>query len=76
MSGRPKYAPEIQALEDAILPPEEARARLAAAMRELDEGDELQNLTELITWFRRRYPTALERFAYLRRKTKEAARFR
>jgi hypothetical protein len=45
-------------------------------MRELDEGDELQNLTELITWFRRRYPTALERFAYLRRKTKEAARFR
>ena len=75
MSGRPKYAPEIQALEDAILPPEEARARLAAAMRELDEGDELQNLTELITWFQRRYPTALERLAYLRRKTKEAARF-
>jgi hypothetical protein len=74
MTRRPRYADEIAALDEAILSPEEARTRLAAAMRELDEGDELENLTALITWFRRRYPTALERLRYLRRKTSEAAR--
>ena len=67
-----RYAPEIEALDEAILPPDEARARLAMAVGEL-EGDELENLTQLITWFRRRYPTPLDRLRYLRRKNAEAA---
>ena len=41
------------------------------AMRELD-GEELENLTDLIDWFRRRYPSALDRLGYLRRRNAEA----
>ena len=69
---RPRLSAEIEALDEAILPPEVARERLAMAMRELD-GEELENLVALITWFRRRYPTALDRFRYLRRKNAELA---
>jgi hypothetical protein len=71
-----KYSPytrDVADAEQALLSPEEARIRLAKAMRELDEG-ELENLAELIDWFRRRYPTPLDRFRYLRRKTAEIVR--
>ncbi len=63
---------DAAALYEAPLPPEEARVRLAQAMREL-EGEELENITALIDWFRRRYPTPLDRMRYLRRKNAEHA---
>jgi hypothetical protein len=67
------YTKDVADAEQALLSPEEAETRLAMAMRELDEG-ELENLTGLIDWFRRRYPTPLDRFRYLRRKTAEIIR--
>ena len=68
---RVPYSAEVAAAEEALLSPQEARERLAMAMRELD-GEELDNLRNLIDWFARRYPTALERLRYLRRKNAEA----
>jgi len=65
------YSREVALVEEALLTPEQARDRLAMAMREL-EGEELENLTGLIDWFRRRYPSALDRLRYLRRKNAEA----
>jgi hypothetical protein len=61
-----KLSPELQALYLDPLPPEEFERRLRASIEEL-EGPELENLRELIGWFRRRYPTANERLAYARR---------
>jgi len=72
MKRRP-YSDTVAATEDARLTDEEARVRLAMAMREL-EGEELENLRSLIDWFRRRYPTPLDRLRYLRRKNAEALR--
>ena len=64
------------AIADAYLkplPPEEFERRLGAAIRELD-GPELENLQSLIRWFQRRYPTAKERLAYVRRACAEWTR--
>ena len=72
---RPRYATEIEALAEAPLAPDEARARLAMALLELD-GEEFENLSSLIDWFQKRYPTALERLRYLRRKNAELAKRR
>ena len=65
------YTAEVAEADEALLAPEDARNRLAMAMRELD-GEEFENLSSLIDWFRRRYPTPLDRLRYLRRKNAEA----
>ncbi len=65
------YSDEVVAAEEALLTPEAAETRLATAMRER-EGEELENLHALIDWFQRRYPTALDRLRYLRKKNAEA----
>jgi hypothetical protein len=65
------YSDEVVAAQEVLLTPEEAKTRLAMAMRELD-GPELENLHALIDWFQRCYPTALDRLRYLRRKNAEA----
>ncbi len=49
------------------LSPPEFERRLALALSELD-GEELENLSALIGWFQRRYPTPKERLAYARRR--------
>jgi len=51
--------------------PDALECAVAEAIAELDgrEGDELR---EYVAWFRRRYPSPLERLAYCRRKYKEA----
>jgi hypothetical protein len=59
-------SPEIEALYLAPLPADEFDRRVRASLAELD-GPELENLQGLISWFRRRYPTARERLAYARR---------
>ena len=63
---RQKLTPEVEALYLAPLAPEEFDRRLRASLAEL-EGPELENLGDLIRWFKRRYPTAGERLAYGRR---------
>jgi hypothetical protein len=49
------------------LAPAEFDRRVALALAELD-GDEFENLSALISWFRRRYLTPRERLAYARRR--------
>jgi hypothetical protein len=61
-----KLSPEVEDLYLAPLPVEEFERRVRASLDEL-EGPELENLQDLIGWFRRRYPTAKERLAYARR---------
>jgi hypothetical protein len=61
-----KLVPEVEALYLEPLPAEEFERRVRASLAEL-EGPELENLQELIGWFRRRYPTAKERLSYARR---------
>ena len=63
---RQKLSPEIAALDEAPLAPEEFERRLRLALDELD-GPELENLSSLIRWFSRRYPTGEARLAYVRR---------
>jgi hypothetical protein len=53
------------------LSPEEFERRV---QRALGEEDEIANIRELIVWFRRRYPTARDRLAYVRRKHAEWTR--
>jgi hypothetical protein len=60
-----KLAPEVEAIWEARLSPEEFTRRVDAA---LAEHEEIEHQVELITWFSRRYPTARERLAYARRK--------
>jgi hypothetical protein len=61
-----RLSPEVESLYLEPLPPEEFERRVRASLGEL-EGSELENLQELIGWFRRRYPTAKERLSYARR---------
>ena len=63
---RQRLAPDVAALHESPLAPEEFERRLAASLAELD-GPELENLSGLIRWFVRRYPTPQERLAYARR---------
>jgi len=64
---------EARAAWLAPLPPEEFDRRLALAIAELD-GEELENITSLLAWFSRRYPTVKERLAYARRRHEAWAR--
>ena len=52
-----------ESLDDRVLSPEDARAYLAAPMADAER----EGIRELARWFRRRYPTPLERLAYVRR---------
>lgn len=61
---RDHIAPELRALVEAGLSPEEFDRRLQVPL----EPEELQSTLELIRWFTRRYPTPKERLAYARRK--------
>ena len=54
---------DLAAWQERQLSPSEARAYLDAPVTEV-EREELQ---ALVDWFRRRYPTPLERLAYVRR---------
>jgi hypothetical protein len=63
---RPEVPTEIRELYLTPLPVDEFERRGAAAIRELD-GAELDNLSELLGWFQRRYPTAKDRLDYVRR---------
>ena len=60
MSNR---ADDLAALHNRRLPPDEARAYLDAPLSDA----ELEEMRALTAWFRRRYPTPLERLAYARR---------
>ena len=53
----------IAEYHNRTLPPEESRAYLDAPITD----DERENALILFRWFRRRYPTAGERLAYVRR---------
>jgi hypothetical protein len=54
---------KITAYHERRLSPEEARAYLDAPVTEFEREEAL----ELFRWFRRRYPTPVERLAYARR---------
>jgi len=66
-------APDIEAIWEAPLLPEEFNRRVAQAIGELD-GEEGDNIAALIDWFQRRYPTARDRLRYARRKYAELTR--
>ena len=53
----------------------EFERRLSLAIAELD-GPEGESLGELIAWFKRRYPTPLDRLRYARRAYEAAVRMR
>jgi hypothetical protein len=57
--------------DEESLTPEEFDRRLRETLS--DEGD-AQEVRSLIDWFQRRYPTARERLAYVRRKYAEWTR--
>ena len=69
MHDRTWNPPSAEVLErarrdyDRLLLPEEAARLLAVPLTETEVEEKL----ELIRWFRRRYPTPLERSAYVRR---------
>jgi hypothetical protein len=60
---------------DAVLAPEELARRLAMAYAELD-GEEGQHMAELVAWFVRKYPTALDRVRFAARQARAADRLR
>ena len=62
--------PEIAAICESPLSPEDFDTRVREAIASLD-GPEGAQLSELIDWFQRRYPTARERLAYCRRRMNE-----
>ena len=53
----------VRALVERTLSPEEIRAALAVPLSDAERRETLS----LVRWFRRRYPTPLERLAYARR---------
>jgi hypothetical protein len=71
VTRRQKLAPEVEAIWEERLSPEEFTRRVDAA---LAETEEIAEQVELIRWFSRRYPTAKERLAYARRKYAEWTR--
>ncbi len=64
-------SPEGRAAWETPLEPEEFQRRLAAA---LADEEQMRANMELCRWFLRRYPTAAERLAYVRRKYAEWTR--
>lgn len=67
---RQQLAPEIAEMVETPLTLEEFERRRAVPPTE----EELEEFAELVAWFTRRYPTAKERFAYVRRKYAEWTR--
>lgn len=63
-------APAIAERCNTPMTVEEAERRLARAPTD----EEVEETMELVRWFCRRYPTAKERFAYIRRKYAEWTR--
>lgn len=59
----PEMVARLRTLAERRLSAEEWRAALAVPIG----AEELREARELIRWFRRRYPTPLERLAYVRR---------
>lgn len=59
--------PLAEEILERSLEPAEFDAKLQASLTDPERREEL---AELITWFRRRYPTARERLAYVRRKVR------
>jgi hypothetical protein len=66
---------ELDAFYEGPLTADEFGRRLAQALAAMN-GPEGAEMRELVDWFRRRYPTPLERLRYARRKYAEATRFR
>jgi hypothetical protein len=59
----PETRARIREGAERRLSPEEIEAYLSTTVSD----DERERMAELITWFRRRYPTAKERLAWCRR---------
>lgn len=64
---RQRIAPEIVDRSETPLTVEAFRER----MRVPPSDEEVEELADLVRWFTTRYPTAQERFAYIRRKYAE-----
>jgi hypothetical protein len=62
---------EMRRIWEEELEPEEFHRRLALA---LEDDDDMAEKMALCAWFSRRYPTAGERLAYVRRKYAEWTR--
>jgi hypothetical protein len=60
---------------EAPIPPADFARRVQDTLASL-AGPEGDDMRAMLAWFTRRYPTPLERLAYIRRKTREAAAFR
>jgi hypothetical protein len=67
---RQELSPAIAAEEEESVPLEEAERILAIP----PTPEEIEETMDLVRWFRGRYPTAKERFAYIRRKYAEWTR--
>ena len=62
---RPRVTPEeARAVWENELEPEEFYRQVAAC---LADAEDMRERRALITWFKRRYPTAKDRLAYARR---------
>jgi len=70
MMKRQQLAPAIAEQYETPLTLEECERRLAISPTD----EEIEEFKELVQWFCRRYPTAKERFAYIRRKYAEWTR--
>ncbi|MBI2390397.1 MAG: hypothetical protein HYV09_12480 [Deltaproteobacteria bacterium] len=70
MTPRQKLDPKIRERYERALSDEEWQ-RIQALPRDPESDEEVLDLAR---WFRRRYPTAKERFAYVRRKYAEWTR--
>ena len=67
---RQELAPEIAEMYETPLTLEEFKRRVAVRPSE----EEVAELMDLVRWFTSRYPTAKDRFAYIRRKYAEWTR--
>lgn len=68
---RQQLPAEVEALWERPLPADEFERRLQESRADVES---LAESEELIRWFSRRYPTARERMAYVRRKYAEWTR--
>ncbi len=59
----PRTGPDSVGSLERVLPPAEFERRIRAPLSD----EELEETAALVQWFTRRYPTAAERFAYVRR---------
>ena len=62
-SGSPETRERLTALAEWQLTPDQVRAAMAVPLSDSERDESLS----LIRWFRRRYPTPVERLAYARR---------